>query len=253
MVDVFRNRIETAFSDGFSLLRRLPSTAVWKSLSYIESLSQAERVSAFDTCARIAQRSFAGERAAIGTADDVADRSELHAGIFSELRWSEFPDRFMKQFDGIGLDGMVEQSQIPAIVACDPPVVAKAPAIRKVLHPHLKDSFNAEISNRGGGNWAYMGLVSDRQFTLNIDYGGMGSGFRYSVGFGSSTRTPNVLHGVSLESSYGLPTSVCDFPLADELHELASTVTDLVVDLANLQTQIDERDIGDGRPWFGLD
>lgn len=176
----------------------------------------------------------------VGSAAEELPQARLFRQIFTEPRFSAFPDRFMRQFavNPDALSKMVDESRIPAIIASETAVVAKAGSIRKALHPQLKQKFNVETSNLGGGEWLYAGRVDDAPFQLCIDYGGMGPGFRYGVGFApNASNSAQALCG-TLESSYGFPSGVCDFPLSDELDQLADTICDIIVDLSQLYRKV---------------
>ena len=243
MLDIFLARLELAYAQDFSLLRRIPSTAVWNTLSYIQTLSNEERSQFFDTCAQIAcQNAMASTGVTpppatpVGSAAYESPQARLFEQIFSEVRFSAFPDRFMRQFaaNRDALSQLVDESRIPAIMECEAPVVAKAGSIRRILHNRLKQVFQVETSNLGGGEWLNVGVVDDMLFHLHVDYGGMGPGIRYGIGFGPGGSGSALALAGTLESSFGFPTGVCDFPLSDELDQLADTTCNVIVDLSQL-------------------
>ncbi len=247
MKDIFLHRLEVAYSQGFSLLRRVPSTTVWRTLSYIQTLCDEERSRVFDSCAEIAYQNTGTDTGRtppqavpVGSAADELPQARLFRQIFSEPRFSGFPDRFMQQFavNQDALSQMVDDSRIPAIIASETPVVAKAGSIRKALHARLRQRFAVETSNLGGGEWLNAGMVDNVPFQLCIDYGGMGPGFRYGLGFGPNAATSARALPGTLASSYGFPSGVCDFPLSDELDDLAETICEVILDLAGLNAQI---------------
>ncbi|QDV61657.1 hypothetical protein [Crateriforma conspicua] len=146
----------------------------------------------------------------------------------------------MRQFAGNPdtLSQMVHESRIPAIIASKTPVIAKAGSIRKAIHARLRATFEVETSNLGGGVWLNAGRADDVSFQLCIDYGCMGPGFRYGVGFGPNAATSDHALRGTLAASYGFPSGVCDFPLSDELDELADTICKIILDLSQLHKEV---------------
>ncbi|QEG40161.1 hypothetical protein UC8_21670 [Roseimaritima ulvae] len=248
---ILRSRLQQAYAGGFGLLRRIPNTTAWRTLGHLQSLSAADRLAAFDTCAEIATENieFALElgtptAAATGSATAKSPRAVLFDEVFSVQDWSAFPDRFMRQFnlDAAGLARMVEPSRVESILACPPSVVAKAGAIRKTLHGYLKTHHQAEFQNRGGGVWACIGRVADKPFALSLDYGGRGSGFSYGVQFPRHAEIDYQGNALTLESCYGFPSGRWDFPLADELPRLCETLTQVISELQAIHDAILEAD-----------
>ena len=42
----------------------------------------------------------------------------------------------------------------------------------------------------------------------------------------------------TLAASYGFPSGVCDFPLSDELDQLADTICKIILDLSQLHKEV---------------
>ncbi|MGI9324118.1 MAG: hypothetical protein ACR2PZ_02785 [Pseudomonadales bacterium] len=235
----FRSRLDQAWSDGFKFLRRIPDVTIWKSLSYIESLPNEERGNFFDVCAGFAEQDVLGRTQAsrsnsVPPDPNIPTSRQLQLREVQAIRrWTAFPNRFFRQFNEEALRQMVDASRIPAILDSEPPVVAKAGAIRKTLHKRLKTAFNAEMRNMGGGNWHCSGKVADAGFALHIDYGGMGPGFRYSVSFDPA---PAAMNGLGFHTPYGIPARAIDFPMADELDDLAAVFCEGITDLHQMYT-----------------
>ena len=243
MRDLLRQRLNDAFSDGFVLLRRIPSTTVWRTLGFLDALSESERASTLDMCVDIAAGSIEHrwsnsppQPSPVGEAASQTPQAKLYEDIFSRPSyWSHFPDRFMCQFSDEMLAQMVEPHRIETIRRVAQPSVAKAVPTRKVIHNRLASEFGTEAINRGGGEWSFHGVAKQTEFSLNIDFGGRGNGFRYDVAFPPSTSATGVGCGLSLESSYGFPTGLCDYPIDDELDSLADTMYETIKDIVTLR------------------
>lgn len=229
----YRQRIEAAYQTGFALLARIPSTNVWRTLSYVDSLASEDRHALFDSCAELAR---AHVESAVGIqkrelafdASVIAQQSQLHDRVASSQLWSRFPDAFLRQLasNEEWLASLVGAERLPSILACPIPEVAKAAKVRSVVHKHLKDVFNAKASNQGAGNWLLTGESEGRPVEIWFDYGGMGGGFRYGV------------NGLTLEATYGFAPTKVDWPLVSQLNEIAETLETVALQILDLQVLV---------------
>lgn len=222
-----RPRLEHAWSEGFKFLRRVPDVTLWKSLSYIDSLSDIQRSEFFDLCEAVAQELAAG-RPPFSAKQETLAQQQLKQ-IQAALAWSAYPDRFLCQFSFEALAEMnIDEARIPNILKSDPPVIAKAAAIRNVLHKRLKEQFDAKVTNTGGGSWSCLGSATETNFAMGLDYGGTGQGFYYGVTFETELAAPV---GLAFHSPYAIPGRAIDFPMADELDELADVFCEGILNL----------------------
>lgn len=154
----FPNSTRTGLNQRLDLLRRVPSTTVWRTISSLQKLSDEERSRVFDLCAEIGYQNAMTSAGNVPLRPTFAERNPLPQNrLFNEIflvtRFSAFPDRFMRQsaaMPDVLLD-LDDESRIPAIVAAETPVVANAGSFRNVLHARLKHEFGVETSNHGGG------------------------------------------------------------------------------------------------------
>jgi len=240
---ILQQRIEAADAQGFALLRRIPSTTAWRYLGYIESLPPDERRELMGTCATIAHQMMMpmlGYAVPAVSPQDAGQQPQaiLFQKVFSQPRLNASPDRFLRQFPASMLKEMMSEERMQEIMALPLPVTATAGAVRKELRRQMKEAFDADITNQGGGEWSYVGCIEDVEFYLHMDYGVMGPGFRYGVGFRQADSSGPYESGGTLEASYGIQSGNCDFPVADELTELAQTLTEVIKDLAQLYVSI---------------
>ena len=249
MRELIEQRIDAARQGRFSFLRRAPNTNVWRTISCYEaqdnnnkSIMRNDFVEIASSAAMALHHRIADIVASTqnGVAPEASRRQ--FDQVYAKTFFSEFPDRFLRQFahNQESLAQIVDASRIPSIMQSEMPKVAKAPAIRKALHAGIKERFEADWRNEGGGNWVCRGRVEGQPFLLNVDYGGKGGGFRYSVSFEREESSGEFTPGITLEQSLGISCGAgsWDFTLTDELGDVTETMGDVICNLHAMFQQL---------------
>jgi hypothetical protein len=184
---VVRNLIDTEFSSGFPLLRRIPSPRVWSALVYVEELNQEDRDILFDV---FAERGCCWLQSDLDMNQYVERQRELvgHPAYLrfvnnhpSALCWKYADVRFLR--DCLNMRRQIPPSLAPASApdfspvplevaeAAESPVSAKAPEIRKAVKQAFTPRFHVKPVNLGSGVWNYPGDFDGRPFTLTLHWG----------------------------------------------------------------------------------
>ena len=234
LIAVVRSMISIEAASNWARLRRTPSSYTWRCLDHLVSLSPSHQEAlhaAFADRAPIllgleAPPAKWGDPSLVKFYEEVlqvpsrhvsarllrgmaaAKRVDGPSGLFSDL-----PDTFVQKADSIN------------------PTTASQ--IRKEVKGQFKEHFGASAENMGAGNWLYRGNSSNRQFSVLIDYGGMGDQLRYWVQISDSAtgiRTKTLCYEMLL----GVGLGHWDFVTADTLPNDITLLSDFIQELVNL-------------------
>jgi len=253
-----RDLIEAEFSAGFPFVRRLPSVHVWKTLVYVENLRPDERDVLFDV---LAERGSGALQTDLDMRRYVERQKELVAHhayqrfCIEKMHpwpWKYADPSFLRQ----QLDGWRQSvarapepvpppdfSPVPLEIAeaADPPVMARAPEIRKEIKVVFLRRFGAKPTTVGAGVWNYLGECNRRPFTLSVDYGVRFCQMRYGIAVGRfPARQPQL--GSTWEDMLGLGSHgdlnfVCQHNLSQTVALLGEMVEKLVTLRENVMTE----------------
>ena len=234
LIALVRSMISVEAASGWARLRRTPSTYTWRCLDHLISLSPSHQDA---LCAAFADRApvllglepppakwqdpalvkfyeevlqvpsdHVSSRLMRGMA--AAKRADGPNGLFSDL-----PETFVEKADSIH--------------------PTKASQIRKEVKGQFKAHFGASAENMGAGNWLYRGTFSNRQFSVLIDYGGMGDQLRYWVQI-SDSLTGIQTRTLCFEALLGVGLGRWDFVTADTLPNDISLLSEFIQELVTL-------------------
>jgi hypothetical protein len=238
---VIRRLIEDEFSAGFSFVRRLPSTFVWKALAHIDALDAHERVVLFDV---LAERSIGWVQTDINREQYGERQKELvrHPAYERYIRtaaasWKYADPSFLRQtldiYQHASPPHVPDFSPVSLSVAenAEPPTTASAAAIRKEVKRVFGERFNAQPIKLGAGMWNYLGEYQGHPFTLTLDFGGRFHKLRYGAGLGRFPAHQPFL-GATWEGIFGIANDwnfVCQHNLCRSVGLLAEIVEKIVV------------------------
>jgi hypothetical protein len=238
-----RGLIDEEVSAGFPFVRRVPSVMVWKTLVHVETLSPEERDVLFDI---LAERGCAWLQTDLDMERYVERQKELvrHPAYqhFCAARTQPWPWKYAdpsflrqmldgwRQVKGSAAGPPFDFSPVPLAVveSAEPPIVVKAPEIRKEVKRVLAERFQATPTNTGAGIWNYPGECQGRPFTLAVDYGVRAAQLRYGVAPGRFSPNQRVAGGTWEDmlglGSYGQWDFVCQHNLAQSVVLIAEVV-----------------------------
>jgi hypothetical protein len=242
-----RKLIEAEFSAGFPLLRRIPSTFVWKVLAHIDGLRADERDILFEV---LAERSSGWFQTDINMEQYAERQRELvrHPAYQSYCSaqtrvdpWKYADPSFLRGWlDGLRRSEASQSTPRPepdfspvalaVVEATAPPVTAGAVEIRKEVKRVFAELFNAQPTKLGAGMWNYLGDCQGRPFTLTLDYGGKMHKLTYGVGLGRFPAKQPFL-GATWEGIFAIPNDwnfVCQHNLSQSVALLAEIVEKIV-------------------------
>jgi len=142
----------------------------------------------------------------------AAKRVDGPSGLFSDL-----PETFVKKADSVN--------------------PTKASQIRKEVKRQFNEHFGASAENTGAGNWLYRATFSNRQFSVLIDYGGMGDQLRYWLQM-SDRLTGIQTKTLCYEALLGVGLGRWDFVTADTLPNDISLLSEFIQELVTLPERI---------------
>jgi len=187
LVSFFRSELEHERNLGWSRLKRIPDTLVWRNLKFYETLNASDRETLLDCAAELASSYYSF---VVG----LPVRKIVTNPLFLE-RWRNALLRFI----GYEYESVPSLRLAVAQVRAD---MAKhkqssvsqefftyALSVRGVKAPELrkgvKNAFGSlglqRIEKTGGGNYVYHCKFRGQLFQAWIDYGGRSSQLRYSI------------------------------------------------------------------------
>jgi hypothetical protein len=245
---LIRRLIDEEFSSVYRFVRRIPSTHVWQTLAYLDTLDVKERGTLFDLWAErgSAMLTLVGYGQQSGFLQHPAYQRYTNA-VCGPSAWTYADPSYVRSI-------IEAQAQIPAdwgpaeppdlgllsMEAVDnapSPKAVRAPEIRREVKGRFRDRFRIQPANKGGGVWAYAGDCDGRAFTLTIDYGGFDK-FRYGVVASQSTRMSGP-YGVSWEALLGFGLGGWDFVRAHNLNASVSLLGEVIEKLVSLLEEAD--------------
>lgn len=226
-------------------MRRIPSSTLWRTLSYIDSLEGPARdeyladmsEAAFDAVApSLRLKPMDPDKYGPGAPEPASARVYRLAHSQPAV-WSAFPDRFVRQLaaDEGTLTSILGAERGSRAAACPPPVIAKGGAVKKAIGERFKRRFGSKMERDGEG-WFVKGDLDGVGFTLGLHYGGKLPGIRYGIGFDAADGLTR--GGLPVECSYGFGQWAWDFALADELEQVAETMFEAVTDAVQLYSAL---------------
>ena len=240
--NLVRSEIERTVAEEFQLLRRVPSTYVWKAIEYVRALHQAERDEPFEA---FMDRSL---YMLLAEADPTR-----HPGQTGHRAYRRFCDGMVRTFDWRYVDVRTlrmyladRRSPRPGPGLHLPDDVARQAAaivpisageLRKRLKAALGERFGARPENRGGGDWIYTGRHSERAFSLHIDFGGRSDQLRYEVSYVDSS-TGIHANRLNYEGMLGFGLGNWDYVTASTADDAVSHLCDLVARLVSIPDRL---------------
>jgi hypothetical protein len=235
--------IDDEFSSGYHFVRRMPSTHVWQTLAYLDTLDDNERDTLFDL--------WAERGTAMLTPVDYQQQTELvrhpayqryTAAVCGPCAWTYADPSYVRSI-------IESQAQIPAewgpaeppdlgllpmetVKKAPSPRTARAPDIRREVKRQFQDRFRIQPANKGGGVRVYAGDCDGRAFSLTIDYGGFDK-FRYGVVLIAPNRKAPPC-GVAWEGLLGFGLGGWDFVRAHNLSASVSLLGEVIEKLVPL-------------------
>jgi hypothetical protein len=209
-----RRLVDEEFLSEYRFVRRMPSTEIWKTLAYLDTLDDSERDTLFDL--------WAERGSAMLTPVDYERQMEL-------VRHPVY-----QRFTIGKTQGNPWTYGDINLVRTQP---ARAADIRREVMPQFRDRFRTQPTNNGGGVWTYAGDCEGSVFVLTMDYGGFIK-FRYGVVAGQSTRKPGP-YGVSWEGLLGFGLSGWDCVCPRNLSESVSLLGEVIEKLVPLLEEAD--------------
>jgi hypothetical protein len=238
-----RGLIDREAENGWTRLRRVPSTYTWKMIDYVSALPDARRGSLFDAFAANALHAFEPGRPP-GLHAYQSGHVEYRAMVEALPRMPGFDYLDARMLRAI-LGDLRSANPSPQFQSFPPDVIARAEAIRptsageirKAVKQVFGERFGAKPEDRKGGNWRYAGEHAGRPFTAHIDYGGRGDQLRYHVAF-DDERLGLHVRAVHFEGLIGMGHGQWDFVTADNLAESIALLADFVAELVTIPSRL---------------
>ena len=208
-----RQLIDEESSSDYAFVRRIPSTDIWQTLAYLDSLDESERDTLFDL--------WAERGSAMLTSVDYERQME----IVGHPIYQRFCDGKTAASAWTYGDADLVQSK-----------KARATDIRRELKQQFRDRFEIDPTNVGGGVWEYAGNHQGREFALTMDYGGF-INFRYGI-VTSCLPKRGTPYGVAWEGLLGFGLSGWNCVCPDNLSQSVSLLGEIVEKLVPLLEEI---------------
>ncbi len=238
LITVVRSMISREAASDWARLRRTPSTYTWRCLDHLASLSLSHQ---------------GALHAAFANRAPVLLGLEPPPAKWQDPRLIEFyeavlqvPSRHVsaRLLRGMAAAKLVDGPSGP-FSDLPGPFVQKANSInptnasqiRKEVKGQFKEQFGTSAENMGAGNWLYRGTFSNRQFSVLIDYGGMGDQLRYWLQLSDSS-TGIRTKTLSYEALLGVGLGHWDFVTADTLPNDISLLSEFIQELVALPERL---------------
>jgi len=243
---------------GFPTLTRIPSSGVIKLLDYIATLSEADRTSLIEAQALIAALHFLPAPLIAKAYEDLRTSDpallRLQNGMSSPgfsygLRYLDLRMHRMMVNDPESVARMAEtragldftpRDDLPEALVGTTQIrdirTAKAPLLRKLLNPMLRQRVSAKPEKRPGGELVYEGAIGDVPLRVSVIFSNMYGQMHYAVT--SSMRERQMLaQRLTYESLFGANTG-WDYLTEDNAARSIDLLDQLLVSLAGLLERI---------------
>lgn len=108
---------------------------------------------------------------------------------------------------------------------------------RQAFFPKLKDLLGSKARNCGGGVWSFSVPVADRKIELNLDFGGLHTGFKHWFDL-FPDRKPDTIAFASYEECLGFYYCCWDLMQDRELDNHAETFVEVVTRTLNALREV---------------